>query len=553
MDGHGSHVTPELRIYAEENGVHIYTFPSHTTHKLQPLDVGIFGPLQRAWQARCVEILQQRNTEVTQREFVGEYLTIRNQVFTPTLIQKAFKNTGIHPFNADIFTAEDFAPSQISSHKVHVPLSYPEPRLSDKVDIGDHTDGSGSDWEADDSDKGEVEVDDMANDSNDNDTASLDRDSEGGKGDEGSQEGEAAETFQGAVGGVDSEATVDESPTMSSGNGGVQHVQPSTETSNDAPSNSTIRDPRLGPKTNSGPSVLPTSVEGLAARVRELEAENESLHTHATMAYREIDQLQYRVNARSRKESEKGRVSISTGGRWWTVGEGRRLALEKDAEDEAKAKAKEQAAAGKRAKADERQRQRASLTAPFSGALSSKSKEDLKDIVWALSLAVDPKATKSDIQQLITEHLDRSPHLAENPRFGGLYTSRSRVKRPIRLPESENLMPPPSDTQHFGGRDSSSIPSFSSFPPPTVPGQVACFSNSALSRSPTKSPLSFEYTMIPPHLTSTFDDGPGGPFQMFPPVISHEEKVHLLHNPPIPSSTFYPHAQAHNPPHFSHT
>lgn len=555
MDGHSSHVTKELRTHAEDNGVHIYTFPSHTTHKLQPLDVGVFGPLQRAWQGRCVEILQQRNTEVTQHEFVREYLAVRNKVFTPTLIQKAFKNSGIHPLNPDIFTPEDFAPSQISSHKVHVPLSYPEPHLSDEADDSDRVDEWGSDWEDEgDSDEGEGEqTDNPAEESGDDDAVNLDSGGEGGNSDEGGREGETVEAVRGMVVGEDSEIAIDEPPTTSSGNGDAQRTQSSMETSDDAPSNptpTTADVPHLGPRTNTGPSTLPTSVEGLEARVRELEAENESLHTHATMAYREINQLQFRINARkSKKEKGKGRVSISTaGGRWWTVGEGRRLALEKDAEDEAKAKAKEQAAAGKRAKADERQKQRASLSAPFSGAFSSKSKEDLKDIAWALSLAIDSKATKSDIQQLITKHLDRSPHLAEHPRFSGLYISRSRLKRPVRQPESENLTLPPPSTQYSGGSDSYFIPSF---PPPATPGPVASFSNSAISRSPTKSPLSFEYTMIPPHPTPTFDNSI--PFQTFLPVISHEEKFQLLYNTPIPSSSFYSHIQAPNPLHFSQT
>ena len=183
---------------------------------------------------------------------------------------------------------------------------------------------------------------------------------------------------------------------------------------------------------------------------------------------------------------------------------------------------------------------------PFSGALSSKSKEDLKDIAWALSLAVNAKATKADIQRDITEHLDHFPHLAENPRFSRLYTSHSKPKRAA--PDGENLAPPPSSSQHFGGGDSYSIPSS---PPPSVSGPMASFSNSAISRSPTKSPLSFNYTIIPPHLTSVFDNQI--PFQTFPPVISHEEKVQLLHNVPIPSSSFYSHTETHNPSHFSYT
>lgn len=518
MDGHGSHVTKALRTLAEANNVHIYTFPSHTTHKLQPLDVGVFGPLQRAWQGRCVEVLQEQDSEVTQRKFVHEYLAVRNKVFTPSLIQKAFKNTGIHPLNPDIFTSKDFAPSQVSSHKVHVPLSYPEPHLQDENNDGDHGNEWGSDWDSSDEEGDEME--DLVG--NDN-TQSLGSNGNTGDGDEsdGSSEGSEEEDSSNAV--------VDEPPTKSStcDNENPQHPKLSTGTSNDAPADQgshTNHVPNLAPRPCASSSMIPASMEGLQAQVRKLEAENEALHTHATMAYREINHLQHRVNAKKSKKG-KGRVSIATTEvRWWTVGEGRRLALEKDAEDEAKAKKKEQAVAERHTKTDARQKQRATLTTPFSGAISSKTKEDLKDITFALPLAIDSKATKADLALLINQHLDNNPHLAEHPRFSGLYASRSRAKRSARPSNRENTMPPPVDTQNPVGSNSNSKPAMQ---PPT----------SAVPRSPTGSPLSFERTMIPPDTAH---------LPMFPP-ISLEEKTRLLFNAPISANIFYGHTHTYNP------
>ena len=42
LDSHTSHTTLELRVMAEQYNIHLYTLPSHLTHVLQPLDVGIF-------------------------------------------------------------------------------------------------------------------------------------------------------------------------------------------------------------------------------------------------------------------------------------------------------------------------------------------------------------------------------------------------------------------------------------------------------------------------------------------------------------------------------
>ena len=42
MDGYGTHMSIELIELAQSNGVHLLCLPSHTTHILQPLDVGVF-------------------------------------------------------------------------------------------------------------------------------------------------------------------------------------------------------------------------------------------------------------------------------------------------------------------------------------------------------------------------------------------------------------------------------------------------------------------------------------------------------------------------------
>jgi hypothetical protein len=47
VDGHGSHLTYEFAKFALENRIRILCFPAHSTHLLQPHNVGIFSPLGR--------------------------------------------------------------------------------------------------------------------------------------------------------------------------------------------------------------------------------------------------------------------------------------------------------------------------------------------------------------------------------------------------------------------------------------------------------------------------------------------------------------------------
>jgi hypothetical protein len=45
LDGHGSHINIPFIEWAFDHGIHISGFPTHTTHRLQPLDVSLFNPL----------------------------------------------------------------------------------------------------------------------------------------------------------------------------------------------------------------------------------------------------------------------------------------------------------------------------------------------------------------------------------------------------------------------------------------------------------------------------------------------------------------------------
>lgn len=48
MDGHSSHITANIITFCMDKSIDILVLPSHTSHVLQPLDVGVFSPLKRA-------------------------------------------------------------------------------------------------------------------------------------------------------------------------------------------------------------------------------------------------------------------------------------------------------------------------------------------------------------------------------------------------------------------------------------------------------------------------------------------------------------------------
>ena len=47
MDNHESHISVEVVEMAGEKGLSIVTFPPHRSHRMQPLDVRIYGPFKQ--------------------------------------------------------------------------------------------------------------------------------------------------------------------------------------------------------------------------------------------------------------------------------------------------------------------------------------------------------------------------------------------------------------------------------------------------------------------------------------------------------------------------
>lgn len=45
LDNHETHLSPEVLEKASDAGVVMVTFPTHTSHRLQPLDLSVYAPL----------------------------------------------------------------------------------------------------------------------------------------------------------------------------------------------------------------------------------------------------------------------------------------------------------------------------------------------------------------------------------------------------------------------------------------------------------------------------------------------------------------------------
>jgi len=163
IDGHNSHESLEFKsaVYQGQGDADIITmcFPSKCTHKVQLLDVGVFSHTQNAWKCQHDKLLQQ-NIPVNHYNVVQAYMESRSEYMTSNLIKKAFKSSGISPLNPEIFTEEDYAPSQQFSIVAHVPKSFPtEVPSSPMTAIATELNDSGNDEYRPSNDSGEYEHD----------------------------------------------------------------------------------------------------------------------------------------------------------------------------------------------------------------------------------------------------------------------------------------------------------------------------------------------------------------------------------------------------------
>lgn len=116
MDSHGAHMTPDIFALAAENDIHLLTFPAHTTHLLQPLDVGVYKSLKSAWGKVLNEHMAGNpNDKPTRLKFFEFFNPAFIAAMSHSNITNAFKRTGILPFNRTVIPADATAPSQLTA------------------------------------------------------------------------------------------------------------------------------------------------------------------------------------------------------------------------------------------------------------------------------------------------------------------------------------------------------------------------------------------------------------------------------------------------------
>lgn len=115
IDNHGSHISLEGFEFCRKHYIHVVSIPPHTSHKLQPLDVTFYAPLKNAFNKECDYFMKSNyrpNQKITPYDIASIFSKAYLRVATLEKAVSGFEVCGIHPFNPNKFSEDDFAPAQ---------------------------------------------------------------------------------------------------------------------------------------------------------------------------------------------------------------------------------------------------------------------------------------------------------------------------------------------------------------------------------------------------------------------------------------------------------
>ena len=134
LNGHNSHCTFKFCCIAEWHQIIVVCLPSHTTHTLQPCDVGMFSPLSNSWKS-SVNHLTRDGIPITKYNFLRYYHLAWQKAFKSSTIISAFVKSGIWLLNPNAIPLEAYEPTKNTTMQAAVPVPFElTPLLEDTED-----------------------------------------------------------------------------------------------------------------------------------------------------------------------------------------------------------------------------------------------------------------------------------------------------------------------------------------------------------------------------------------------------------------------------------
>src|SRR5450432_4777986 len=101
LDGHGSHGTLEFDLFAKEHNIITLCMPPHSSHLLQPLDVGCFAVLKRLYGRQIEGLMRNGVNHIDKQDFLEAYYHARKETMHQSNIIVSFAATRLLPYDPD--------------------------------------------------------------------------------------------------------------------------------------------------------------------------------------------------------------------------------------------------------------------------------------------------------------------------------------------------------------------------------------------------------------------------------------------------------------------
>jgi hypothetical protein len=112
-DGHRSHISLTLISWAKEHSIHLFILPAHTSHVLQPLDIGCFGPFERIYNAECHNHMRNNScTGIYKYSICQLACKTYAKALSPANLQSSFRKAGIYPLDPTVVDRSVFEPAK---------------------------------------------------------------------------------------------------------------------------------------------------------------------------------------------------------------------------------------------------------------------------------------------------------------------------------------------------------------------------------------------------------------------------------------------------------
>ena len=80
--------------------------PPHSSHLLQPLDVGCFGPLKTAFSKQNQDLIRNHIFHITKVDFLATFYTAYLASFTQSNIKAGFRGSGLYPLDPEVVLSQ---------------------------------------------------------------------------------------------------------------------------------------------------------------------------------------------------------------------------------------------------------------------------------------------------------------------------------------------------------------------------------------------------------------------------------------------------------------